>query len=164
VEAERSLPSGGALDVLRELFVVRGIPGHIRSDNGPELIAHAIRDYLAAADVGTLYIEPGAPWQNGYAESFHARLRDGLPDAEMFAGLGEAKALAANWKNDNNHRPRGRPHSSLGYRTPAEYAAELRGQPREQLRGSLRLAPLRATPSAPPASADQPSTLMAAGT
>jgi len=157
LEAERSLPSGGVLDVLRELLVVRGVPGHIRSDNGPEFIAHAIRDYLAAAGVGTLYIEPGAPWQNGYAESFHSKLRDELLDAEVFANLAEARSLAARWKNDYNHR---RPHSSLGYRTPAEYAAELRGQPR----ASLRQAPLRATPSAPPASADQPSTLIAAGT
>jgi len=100
-------------------------PRHIRSDNGPEFIARALRRFLAAAEVETLYIEPGAPWENGYAESFHSRLRDELLDAEIFTGLRDAKALAAaGWKNEYNHR---RPHSSLGYRTPAAYAAMLAG-------------------------------------
>jgi putative transposase len=110
LEVGRSFKSADVLDVLRELFIIRGVPAHIRSDNGPELIAVAIRGFLEAAHVGTLYIEPGAPWQNGYAESFHGRLRDELLDAELFADLAEAKALAASWKNDYNHR---RPHSSL---------------------------------------------------
>ena len=123
MEVGRSIKAEDALDVLRELFVIRGVPGHTRSDNGPEFIAQAIRQFLAAADVKTLYIEPGSPWQNGYAESFHSKLSDELLDAELFADLAEAKALAASWKNDYNHR---RPHSSLGYRTPAEYAASLR--------------------------------------
>ena len=149
LEVGRSFKSGDVLDVLRELFIIRGTPGSIRSDNGPEMIAHAIRRFLGQAQVHTLYIAPGSPWQNGYAESFHGRLRDELLDAELFADLAEAKALAASWKNDYNHR---RPHSSLGYRTPAEFAA------------SLRPAPLRATPSAPQASANHPSALMATGT
>lgn len=149
LEVGRSFKAVDVLDVLRELFVIRGVPEHIRSDNGPEFIAHAIRGFLDKAEVGTLYIEPGAPWQNGYAESFHSRLRDELLDAEVFADLAEAKWLAARWKNDYNHR---RPHSSLGYRTPAEFAA------------TLRPAPLRATPSAPQTSAEQPLTLITAGT
>jgi len=136
------------LDVLRELFVVRGVPGNIRSDNGPEFVAKATRKFLKKAEVQTLYIAPGSPWENGYAESLHSRVRDELLDAELFADLREACVLASRWKNDYNHR---RPHSSLGYRTPAEYAS------------SLRQGQLRATPSAGPAAADQPPTLITVG-
>ena len=148
LEGRRSFKSEDVLDVLRELFVVRGVPGNIRSDNGPEFVAQAIRDFLETAQVQTLYIAPGSPWENGYAESFHSRVRDELLDAELFADLGEARVLASRWKNDYNHR---RPHSSLGYRTPAEYAS------------SLRQGQLRATPSACPAAADQPPTLITVG-
>ena len=109
-----------ALDVLRDLFVIRGVPNCLRSDNGPEFIARAIRKFLAAAGVETLYIEPGSPWQNGYAESFHSRLRSELLDAEVFENVAAAQSLAANWRSDYNHH---RPHSALGYRTPAEFAA-----------------------------------------
>lgn len=154
LEVERSIKADDVLDVLRELFVARGVPKHIRSDNGPEFIARAIRQFLEAAGVGTLYIEPGAPWQNGYAESFNSRFRDELLNAELFADLREAKALSVMWRNDYNHR---RPHSSLGYRTPAEYAAQFRG------RGSLAEPPLRlrAAPcaSATAQQATEPSTL-----
>jgi len=153
LEGRRSFKSGDVLDVLRELFVVRGVPGNIRSDNGPEFVAQAIREFLETAQVQTLYIAPGSPWENGYAESFHSRVRDELLDAELFADLGEARVLASRWKNDYNHR---RPHSSLGYRTPAEYAS--------QLRASLRQPPVGATPLPPAASADQPSTLITTGT
>ena len=149
LEVDRSIKAEDALDVLRELFVIRGVPGHLRSDNGPEFIAKAIRKFLAAADVGTLYIAPGSPWQNGFAESFHSKLRDELLDAEVFADLAEARSLAGSWKNDYNHR---RPHSSLDYVTPAEYAA------------SLRPAPVGATPLPPQASAIQPRTLITTGT
>ena len=149
LEVERSIKAEDVLDVLRELFLARGVPRHIRSDNGPEFIARAIRDCLEAAGVATLYIEPGAPWQNGYAESFNSRFRDELLNAELFADLGEAKMLSNMWRNDYNHR---RPHSSLGYRTPAEYAA------------TLRPSPLRAAPCAAPASAIQPPTLITTGT
>lgn len=149
LEVGRSFKSGDVLDVLRELFVLRGVPGHIRSDNGPEFIAQAIRGFLKSAGVETLYIEPGSPWENGYAESFHGRLRDELLDAELFADLAEARSLAEQWKNDYNHR---RPHSSLGYVTPAEHAA------------SLRQGQLRAAPYAGPASTDQPLTLITTGT
>lgn len=120
LEVNRRMTSDNVLDVLRDLFVVRGVPRHIRSDNGPEFIAQAIRRFLAAAGVETLYIEPGAPWQNGYAESFNSRLRDELLNVEVFENVVEAQSLAAEWRNAYNHR---RPHSSLGYRTPAEYAA-----------------------------------------
>jgi transposase InsO family protein len=120
LEVNRSLTSDDVLDVLRDLFVIRGVPQHIRSDNGPEFIAQAIRDFLGAAGVETLYIEPGSPWQNGYAESFHSRLRSELLDAEIFETVAEAQSLAAAWRNDYNHH---RPHSSLGYQTPAEFAS-----------------------------------------
>lgn len=119
LEVERSMTAVDVIDVLSQVMLIRGAPRHIRSDNGPEFIAQAMRNYLETADVGTLYIEPGAPWENGYAESFHGRLRDELLNTEDFADLREAKALAASWQNDYNHR---RPHSSLGYQTPAAYA------------------------------------------
>ena len=86
----------------------------------------AIHSWLAMAKVGSLYIEPGGPWENGYAESFHSKLRDELLNAEVFETLPHAKALGLAWRLDYNHL---RPHSSLGYRTPAEFVASLAGQP-----------------------------------
>ena len=152
IEVERSMTSVDVIDVLAQVLLIRGAPMHIRSDNGPEFIAAAMRKYLEAAGVDTLYIEPGAPWENGYAESFHGRLRDELLNAEAFADLREAKVLAAAWQNDYNHR---RPHSSLEYQTPAKFAA---------LCGRARCAPLPpdCTPLARPENR-QP-TLMTAGT
>jgi transposase InsO family protein len=120
LEVDRTMTSDDVLDVLRDLFVIRGVPKHIRSDNGPEFIAQAIRMFLKGADVETLYIEPGSPWQNGCVESFNSRLRSELLDAEVFENVTAAQALAAAWRQEYNHR---RPHSSLGYRTPAEFAA-----------------------------------------
>jgi transposase InsO family protein len=120
LEVERGITAEQVLDVLQDLFVVRGVPKHIRSDNGPEFIAQAVRDWLAQAEVQTLYIEPGSPWENGVVESFHSRLRDELLNREEFETLAEAKQLTANWRNDYNHR---RPHSALGYQTPAAFAA-----------------------------------------
>jgi transposase InsO family protein len=126
LEVRRSFTSGDVIDVLRELFAIRGAPMHIRSDNGPEFIARAIGSWLESAQVQTLYIEPGAPWENGYAESFHGRLRDELLEAELFTCLAEAKMLSVQWRLEYNHR---RPHSSLGYRTPASFAASLAESP-----------------------------------
>ena len=120
LEVDRGMTSEDVLDVLRDLFVIRGVPKYIRSDNGPEFIAQAIRQFLSSAGVGTLYIEPGSPWQNGYAESFHSRLRSELLDAEIFETVREAQSLAASWRGDYNHY---RPHSSLDYQTPAQFAA-----------------------------------------
>ncbi len=151
LEAARSFKATDVLDLLSELMLIRGAPKHIRSDNGPEFIAKKMREDLLAAKVKTLYIEPGAPWQNGYAESFNSRLRDELLAGEVFADLAEAKALTADWKNAYNHR---RPHSSLGYKTPAEFASSLGSPP-------VGAAPL---PSETPATTSPTPTLIAAGT
>jgi putative transposase len=115
----RGLTAAVVVGVLAALVRRRGAPRHIRSDNGPEFIAQAIRTWLAAEGVGVLYVAPGAPWENGYAESFHSRLRDELLNAEEFASLLEARVLAQQWQHEYNHE---RPHSALGYRTPAQYA------------------------------------------
>lgn len=124
LEVERSMTGLDVIDVLSQVMLIRGAPRHIRSDNGPEFIAQAIQHYLEKVNVSTLYIKPGAPWENGYAESFFSRLRDELLNCELFADLLEAKQMAAYWQNQYNHR---RPHSSLDYRTPAAYAASLGG-------------------------------------
>lgn len=124
VEVARSMKAADVLEILTELMMTRGAPAHIRSDNGPEFIAREIREFLGRAGVSTLYIEPGAPWQNGYAESFNGRLRDELLDGELFADLREARMLSVRYQSDYNHR---RPHSSLGYVTPAQFAASLAG-------------------------------------
>jgi len=126
LEVDRSMRSTDVIDVLIELMHVRGVPEHIRSDNGSEFIANALRQWLASASVRTLYIDPGAPWQNGYAESFHSRLRDELLNAELFTSVAEAKHLATQWRLAYNHR---RPHSSLGYVAPATFAASLADPP-----------------------------------
>lgn len=120
LEIGRGITAERVIDVLVDLFRIRGVPKHIRSDNGPEFIAHAIRQWLAKAGVETLYVKPGSPWENGYAESFHSRLRDELTNREEFTSLAEARYLADAWRLEYNHR---RPHSSLAYQTPAEFAA-----------------------------------------
>jgi putative transposase len=120
LKVDRSITSEDVIDTLAELFAMRGVPGHIRSDNGPEFIAQAIGRWLEQLEVETLYIAPGAPWENGYAESFHSRLRDEFLALEEFENLVAARRLTAAWREDYNHH---RPHSSLGYVTPTEYAA-----------------------------------------
>jgi putative transposase len=102
--------------VLTGLFVLRGIPGHIRSDNGPELAAKAVRNWIAAVGAQTAYIEPGSPWENGYCENFNARLRDELLDGEIFYSLKEAHTVIEAWRRHYNTV---RPHSALAYRPPA---------------------------------------------
>jgi putative transposase len=157
LEVDRSITSDDVIDVLRELFMIRGVPGHVRGDNGPEFIAKAIREWLELANVQTLYIAPGSPWENGYAESFHGRLRDELLNAEEFADLREAKALAERWRNEYNHR---RPHSSLGYVAPATYAATSSGGVGAT---PLRLAALASAPC-PRHTMEPDPTLITAGT
>ena len=120
LEVDRRLRSHDVIEVLRYLFEVRGAPKYIRSDNGPEFIAKAVRRFLAESNVQTLFIEPGSPWENGYAESFGSRFRDELLDRELFTSVQEAKVVCEDHRLDYNHH---RPHSSLGYMTPAEFAA-----------------------------------------
>ncbi len=120
LEARRSFKSGDVIDVLKELFLIRGTPMHIRSDNGPEFIAGAIKTWLMSAKVNTLYIAPGSPWENGYAEGFHSRVRDELLESELFGCLAEAKMLSRQWRLEYDDR---RPHSSLGYVAPAVFDA-----------------------------------------
>jgi len=116
----RSITAQDVIDELIRLMKTRGMPAHIRSDNEPEFMAKAIHTWLQKAGVGTLFVESGAPWENGYAESFHARLRDEFLKAELFSNLQEAKALGEQWRWEYNHE---RPHSSLGSLTPSEFAA-----------------------------------------
>ena len=120
LKSARSITSEDVIDTLAELFAMRGVPRHIRSDNGPEFVAKVIQRWLEKVGVQTLYIEPGSPWQNGYAESFHSRFRDEFLALEEFENLAVARKLTAAWKEDYNHH---RPHSSLGYVAPAEFAA-----------------------------------------
>ena len=120
LEVSRQFKATDVIDVLRDLIAIRGTPAHIRCDNGPEFIAHAVKSWLETSGIGTLYIEPGSPWQNGYAESFNSRLRDELLAVEIFQTLKQARALAMHWRLEYNHR---RPHSSLDYQTPAAFAA-----------------------------------------
>ena len=119
IEVDRKLNSRRVLDTLAELFIEHGPPEHIRSDNGPEFIAIALRDWLVRLGVKTLFIEPGSPWENGYCESFNSKLRDELLNGEIFYTLREAKVLIEWWRR---HYNRLRPHSSLGYRPPAPQA------------------------------------------
>ena len=115
----RKLNSQNVLDELSTLFLTRGIPEHIRSDNGPEFTAKAVREWLELVGVKTLFIEPGSPWENGYVESFNGKLRNELLNGEIFTTLFEAKVLIEEWRKEYNHV---RPHSALGYRPPAPEA------------------------------------------
>ena len=115
IDIERRRDSEDVLDRLEALFVSRGTPEFIRSDNGAEFTAKAVREWLARVNVQTLFIAPGSPWENGYIESFNGKLRDELLDREIFYTLGEAKILIERWRQEYNTY---RPHSALGYRPP----------------------------------------------
>ena len=131
IDVARKLKSGDVLERLSDLFVRRGVPAYIRSDNGPEFTAKKVREWLAKIGVKTLFIEPGSPWENGYCESFNGRLRDELLAREQFNTLLEAKVLIERWRRHYNTV---RPHGSLGYRPPAPEAFQ----------------PLHFVPAAPP--------------
>ncbi len=119
IEVERSLQSIDVLECLADLFVERGLPDYIRSDNGPEFAAKQIRTWLERLGVGTLFIEPGSPWENGYVESFNGKLRDECLNREVFTTLVEAKVLIEQWRKEYNQI---RPHSARGYQPPAPEA------------------------------------------
>lgn len=116
IRVKRKLNSTDVVDVLSELFLTRGIPGHVRSDHGPEFIAEAVRSWIAAVGSKTAFIAPGSPWENGYVESFNARLRDELLNGEIFYSLREAQIVIESWRRHYNAV---RPHQSLGYKPPA---------------------------------------------
>jgi len=116
IRVKRKLNSTDVVDALTDLFILRGVPAFIRSDNGPEFIAEIVRNWIAAVGAKTAYIEPGSPWENGYCESFNARLRDELLNGEIFYTLKEAQIIIEQWRRHYNTV---RPHSALGYRPPA---------------------------------------------
>ena len=144
IRVARKLKAIDVIDVLSDLFIQRGIPGHIRSDNGPEFIAKAVQDWIAAVGAKTAYIAPGSPWENGFVESFNARLRDELLDGEIFYSLREAQIVIESWRRHYNNV---RPHGSIGYKPPApevhlsSISAGLATQPRPAPPALLVVAP-----------------------
>ena len=127
IRVERSIGSRQVIDTLEWLFLLHGAPRHIRSDNGPEFIAKALRKWLDERGTKTLYIEPGRPWQNPYIESYHDKLRDECLNMHLFTNGNHAQQVVEDWRNEYNER---RPHSSLKYMTPAEFAAHYRNSSR----------------------------------
>ena len=121
IQVGRRLTSEDVLERMRELFIARGLPDHLRSDNGAEFTAHRVRKWLESLGVKTLFIEPGSPWENGYLESFNGKLRDELLNGELFDTLLEAQVLVERWRKHYNQV---RPHSALGYRPPAPEAIQ----------------------------------------
>ena len=119
IKVDRKIRSQDVIEELFNLFILRGIPEYIRSDNGPEFTARAVREWLNRLGVKTLFIEPGSPWENGYIESFNGKMRDELLDREIFATLKEAKVLIEQWRREYNQV---RPHSALKYQPPAPEA------------------------------------------
>ena len=144
IRVARKLKAADVIDVLSDLFILRGVPGHVRSDNGPEFVAQAVQDWIKAVGAKTAYIAPGSPWENGYVESFNARLRDELLDGEIFYSLREAQVIIESWRRHYNTV---RPHGSIGYRPPAPevfvpaFAAWPTAQPRPAPPAMLTLAP-----------------------
>ncbi len=116
IRVKRKLNSTDVIDALTYLFILRGVPGFIRSDNGPEFVAQIVRDWINAVGAKTAYIVPGSPWENGYCESFNARFRDELLNGEIFYSLKEAQIIIEQWRRYYNTK---RPHSALGYHPPA---------------------------------------------
>ena len=122
----RKFTAQDVLDTMADLFVSRGVPKHIRSDNGPEMTAIAVREWLGKLEVGTLFIEPGSPWENGYCESFNGKLRDELLNGEIFNTITEARIIIEDWRRHYNTI---RPHSSLRWRPPAPETIAWPGPP-----------------------------------
>jgi transposase InsO family protein len=116
IRVGRQIKASDVIDVLSDLFILRGTPGHVRSDNGPEFAATAVKDWISGVGAKTAFIEPGSPWENGYVESFNGKLRDELLNAEVFNTLAEAKVLIEQWRRHYNTV---RPHLSLNHQPPA---------------------------------------------
>jgi putative transposase len=119
IRVARRLGSQEVIEALADVMLVRGVPEYLRSDNGPEFVARELRKWLASLGTGTLYIEPGSPWENGYCESFNGKLRDECLNGEIFYSLKEAQVVIEQWRVEYNTR---RPHSALGYRPPVPAA------------------------------------------
>lgn len=132
----RGMVGADVVEHLSGVVAQRGPPENLRSDNGPEFVAQAVRDWLASQAIAATYIEPGSPWENAYSESFNSRLRDELLNREEFSSLAEAQVLGEQYRQEYNQR---RPHSALGYQTPAQFAAGCRREnfppPRGRKRG-----------------------------
>ena len=137
----RTCDADQVVAVIETLVAQRGAPAHLRMDNGPELIAWALRDWCRLAGTGTVYIEPGAPWQNPFIESFNGRVRDELLNVEEFGSLAEAQVVVEAWRVEYNTY---RPHSSLGWLTPAEYADRWASE--DRIAGTLDPSPVFAEP------------------
>jgi putative transposase len=144
IRIDRKLKSVDVIDVLSDLFILRGVPERLRSDNGPEFVAKAVQDWIAAVGAKAAYIAPGSPWENGFIESFNARLRDELLDGEIFYSLAEARIVVESWRRHYNAK---RPHASLGYKPPA---------PEVLIPAFAVRAAAQSRPAAPPALADSP--------
>ena len=144
IRVDRKLNSADVIDVLSDLFILRGVPEHIRSDNGPEFVAKSVQDWIGAVGAKTAYIERGSPWENGFIESFNARLRDELLDGEIFYSLAEARIVIESWRRHYNTE---RPHGSLGYKPPA---------PEVFIPAFAARAALQPRPAPPPALAERP--------
>jgi putative transposase len=123
IRVARKLKAIDVIDVLSDLFILRGVPGHIRSDNGPEFIAKAVQEWISAVGAKTAYIAPGSPWENGYVESFNARLRDELLDGEIFYTLREAQIVIESWRRHYN--PSGRMQPSATRHQPPRCSCQL---------------------------------------
>jgi transposase InsO family protein len=121
IRVERSFGAGKVVESLNWLFLLNGAPEHIRSDNGPEFIARAVCEWLEKTGCGTIFIKPGSPWENAYVESFNGKFRDECLNREVFKNGREAQEVVENWRREYNEL---RPHSSLGYLTPSEFAAK----------------------------------------
>jgi transposase InsO family protein len=145
IRVSRKLKATDVIDVLSDLFILRGVPEHIRSDNGAEFTAKAVQDWITAVGAKTAYIAPGSPWENGFIESFNARLRDELLDGEIFYSLKEAQVIIESWRRHYNTV---RPHGSLGYKPPA---------PEVFVPAMVMRAALHPRPTAPSALAERPS-------
>jgi putative transposase len=144
IRVDRKLKSTDVIDLLSDQFILRGVPEHIRSDNGPEFVAKAVQDWVRAVGTKTAYIERGSPWENGFIESFNARLRDELLDGEIFYSLAEARIVIESWRRHYNTV---RPHGSLGYKPPA---------PEVFIPAFAARAALQPRPAPPPALAERP--------
>ncbi|MBC8109331.1 MAG: transposase family protein [Anaerolineae bacterium] len=120
IRVSRRFTGGDVIATLKGLTKLNQVaPDHVRCDNGPEFVSAAMRRWLKRSEIGALYIAPGSPWENAYAESYHSRLRDEMLNREEFQTLSQAQALLSNWRTEYNHE---RPHGSLGYQSPEAFA------------------------------------------